>query len=153
MERPFVPPGFVPPLPPAGDGVVLTPLLVEHNQDDLRAWSSSVAHIHATPGFEQRRWPDEPMTLARNEADLQAHVDDFAAGRGFTYTVLSDPGGEVVGCLYIYPSPVDDVDTHVRSWVTADRAELDGPLYRLVRHWLDAEWPFATDDYAPRADA
>ena len=78
-DLPFVEPGFVPPAPPRGDGYLLTQLLVEHNEADLAAWSSSVEHIHATPGFEQRPWPDEPMTLERNRADLQAHVDDFAS--------------------------------------------------------------------------
>jgi hypothetical protein len=149
-DRPFFEPGFMPPAPPRGSGYRLTQLLVEHNEADLAAWSSSVEHIHATPGFEQRPWPDAPMTLERNRADLQAHVDDFAARRGFTYTVLSDPGGDVVGCLYIYPSPLPGVDAHVRSWVRADRSELDGRLYRTVRGWLDTEWPFSSDDYAPR---
>jgi hypothetical protein len=152
-ERPFVDPDFVPPTPPAGEGYLLTQLLVEHNEADLAAWSFSVEHIHATPGFEQRPWPDEPMTLERNGADLQAHVDDFAARRGFTYTVLSDPGGDVVGCVYIYPSPDPGVDAHVRSWVRADRSELDRPLYRTVCDWLDTEWPFSSDDYAPRPGA
>jgi hypothetical protein len=152
-DPPFVEPGFFPPAPPRGDGYLLTQLLVEHNEADLAAWSSSVEHIHATPGFEQRPWPDEPMTLERNGADPQAHVDDFASDRGFTYTVLSDPGGDVVGCVYIYPSPQPGVDAHVRSWVRADRSELDGRLYRTVRHWLDTEWPFSSDDYAPRPGA
>jgi hypothetical protein len=149
-DTPFVPATFVIPSPPAGAGFVLTPLLVEHNEGDLNAWSSSVAHIHATPGFVGHPWPDEPMTLERNEADLQGHVDDFAARRGFTYSVQSDPGAEVVGCVYIYPSDDDGVDAHVRSWVRASRAELDAPLYRTVRDWLAADWPFVTVDYAAR---
>ena len=51
--------------------------------------------------------------------------------------------GEVIGCVYIYPS-------WVRSWVRADRADLDKPLYEAVRDWL-ATWPLTEKlSYAPR---
>jgi hypothetical protein len=146
----FVPAHFALPAPPRGPGFVLTPLRLEHNERDLSAWSSSVNHIHATPGFAGDPWPNEPMTLERNARDLQSHEDDFAHRRGFTYSVLSEAGDEVVGCVYIYPSPKDDVDADVRSWVRATRADLDGPLYATVCEWLRAEWPFSTFDYEPR---
>jgi hypothetical protein len=148
--RQFVPPDFVVPAPPNDDGYFLTPLTVEHNERDLDAWASSVDHIHATAGFAGHPWPDEPMTLERNLADLQGHMDDFAARQGFTYSVQSTDDGEVLGCVYIYPSPDDAVDAQVRSWVRASRAELDGPLYRTVVQWLGAQWPFVRVDYAPR---
>jgi hypothetical protein len=90
------------------------------------------------------------MTLERNRADLQMHVDDFARRHGFTYSVHSDPDGEVIGCVYVYPSHQDGVEAQVRSWVRASRAELDGPLYRTVTAWLRTEWPFTSVDYAPR---
>jgi hypothetical protein len=129
---------------------VLTPMRVAHNERDLDAWSSSVNHIRATPGFAGRSWPDHPMTLQRNAADLRQHEDDFAQRRGFTYTVLSEPGAEIVGCVYIYPSPDDDVEVEVRSWVRATRGALDAPLYATVLEWLHTEWPFDTFEYAPR---
>jgi hypothetical protein len=147
--RDFVPLDFVIPAPPDEDEYFLTPLTVEHNSGDLDAWSSSVDHIHATAG-SAHPWPDEPMTLERNLADLQGHMDDFAARRGFTYSVQSTGDGAVLGCVYIYPSPDDEVDAQVRSWVRASRAELDDPLYRTVVQWLRAQWPFVTFEYAPR---
>jgi hypothetical protein len=147
---PFLSPDFVPPGPPRGDGFFLTPLGVEHNEPDLDAWSSSVEHIRSTPGFETYSWPNEPMTLERNRRDLEGHHADFEARRGFTYTVLSDPGDEVIGCVYIYPSRSGEADTTVRSWVRATRAELDAPLFRTVSAWLDEQWPFGRVDYAPR---
>ncbi len=150
-EPNFVDPLFAPPTPPKGPGFVLTPLGVEHNERDLHAWSSSVEHIHGTAGFEGHPWPDEPMTLERNLEDLRRHAEDFAHRRGFTYAVLADPGGDVVGCVYIYPSPLHDADAAVRSWVRAGRAELDTPLHATVTAWLDAAWPFRRYDYAPRA--
>ena len=73
---------------------MLEPLGVEHNESDYDAWSSSIRHILATPGFEGSSWPHE-MTLEENRRDLERHADDFAARTGFTYTVLDphDPRG------------------------------------------------------------
>jgi hypothetical protein len=90
------------------------------------------------------------MTLERNARDLQEHEDDFAHRRGFTYSVLTEAGDEVLGCVYIYPSAKSGVEAEVRSWVRATRATLDTPLYATVCEWLRAEWPFRTFDYAPR---
>ncbi len=147
---PFFDPAFEPPPAVRGDGFLLTPLRVEHNEADLDAWSSSIEHIHATPGFETHTWPDPPMTLERNRRDLEGHAADFAARRGYTYTVLSDPGGAVIGCVYVYPSPDDAADVCVRSWTRATRGELDAPLFRTVSAWLADAWPFERVDYAPR---
>lgn len=131
----------------ATDRLVLEPLGPEHNDDDYEAWTSSLEHIRATPGFEGRGWPRE-MTPEENRGDLERHAVDFAARTGFTYTVL-DLDGSVVGCVYIYPADDGAHDASVRSWVRADRAELDQPLRRAVSTWLDAEWPFKRVDYAP----
>jgi hypothetical protein len=156
-QPPFVPADFSPPEPPTEADFALIPLRLEHNEGDLEAWSSSVDHIHATPGFSGHPWPDEPMTLERNAGDLKEHENDFAGRRGFTYSVVSrgdgsDAGG-VIGCVYVYPSEKDGVGADVRSWVRATRAELDTPLYQTVVEWLQAEWPFTTFDYAPRQGA
>ena len=72
---PFVEPDFE--VPTAFESVefTLVALRVEHTAADLDAWSSSVEHIHATPGFEGHPWPDEPMTFERNAEDLAGHVD------------------------------------------------------------------------------
>ena len=108
-------------------------------------------HIRDTPGFAGSRWPRE-MTLDENRNDLLRHRRDFEARRGFTYTVLTAVGGDVIGCVYIYPTrpePQDGV-AHVESWVRADRAELDAPLHDAVRAWLERDWPFERIDYAER---
>jgi hypothetical protein len=149
-ELPFVPTDFSPPQPPSGDGFALIPLRLDHNEGDLAAWSSSVDHIHATPGFSGHPWPDEPMTLVRNAGDLREHEIDFAQGRGFTYSVVSQTDGEVIGCVYIYPSTKEGVEADVRSWIRVSQASLDAPLYQTVVRWLRTDWPFSTFDYAPR---
>jgi hypothetical protein len=99
------------------------------------------------------------MSLADNLGDLERHAQDFAERRGFTYTVLSPGDGDVIGCVYIYPLPGDSEpgsgaggrQARVRSWVRADRADLDPVLYRTVLAWLEGSWPFRSLEYAPRS--
>ena len=90
------------------------------------------------------------MTLDDNRRDLERHAADFANRVGFTYTVLAPAGDEVIGCIYIYPSDDGAHDTRVKSWVRADRASLDLPLWRAVSEWLGSTWPFARVDYDAR---
>jgi hypothetical protein len=90
------------------------------------------------------------MSLAANRADLERHAEDYARRTGFTYTVLAPDGDDVIGCVYIYPSRDERFDADVRSWVRAERAELDAPLHAAVSRWLAEDWPFAAVDYADR---
>ena len=178
---PFVPSDF----PVPGELVTaqfrLEPLGPQHNAADYDAWTSSMAHIRATPGFAGSSWPRQ-MTPEENLGDLRRHAEDFARRTGFTYTVL-DPVGRVVGCVYIYPVKEESAPAgegapagesavggegapgaadvavaggaagvaDVYSWVRADRAELDVPLYDAVSAWLADAWPFTEVRYAPRA--
>jgi hypothetical protein len=148
--QPFVPGDFEVPGELVTAQFRLEPLGPQHNAADYDAWTSSMEHIRATPGYADDSWPRE-MTLEENLGDLRRHAADFAGRTGFTYTVL-DPGGRTVGCVYIYPTE-DHAEgaALVESWVRADRAELDVPLYHAVSAWLADAWPFAEVRYAPRA--
>lgn len=142
MTAPFVPEDFEPPTSLAGEGFVLEPLGPQHNASDLAAWTSSIAHIRRTPGFVDGSWPPlEGMSAEQNLDDLTRHAADFEARTGFTFTVLDPDDRRVIGCLYLYPDK-GEADVTVRSWVTADRAELDGPLADAVAAWLATDWPW-----------
>jgi hypothetical protein len=144
---PFVPDDFQPPARLVTDEFLLEPLGPEHNEDDHEAWSSSIEHIRATPGFRDSRWP-RAMTLDENRADLERHARDFAARSGFTYTVLDPPDRGVIGCVYIYPDKDGVHDAAVSSWVRATHAARDAPLRELVSRWLAEAWPFERISYA-----
>jgi len=146
----FVPDDFIVPRELVCEEFRLEPLGPEHNEGDYRAWTSSISHIRATPGFEGRTWPRPDMTLAENLGDLERHAADFAARSGFTYTVRALGRDEIIGCVYIYPLADGGPGADVRSWVSADRAALDVPLYEAVSEWLRSAWPFAAVTYAPR---
>jgi hypothetical protein len=149
-EVTFVPSGFDVPRALAAEHFRLEPLGPQHNESDYEAWSSSVEHIHRTPGWETSRWPDD-RTPADNLRDLQRHADDFESRKGFTYTVLDPASDEVIGCVYIYPAANEEHEAKVLSWVRASRTELDVPLWRAVTDWLAEEWPFERVEYAERA--
>jgi len=154
----FVPVDFAVP-----DGLVtdqgfrLAPLGLQHNEADYAAWTNSIEHIRATPGFIGRSWP-HPMPLEDNLRDLEQHAQDFAERRGFTYTVLDADSDEVIGCVYIYPPKGQGPDggtegvraATVQSWVRADRAQLDSVVYDAVLAWLERDWPFQSIEYVPR---
>ena len=128
----------------------MEPLGPQHNERDHAAWMSSIEHIRSTPGFPSGDWPS-PMSLERNLEDLDRHAADFAARKGFTYSVLD--GDEVIGCVYIYPSKAEGHDANVSSWVTKGRAELDAVLWSAVTEWLGQAWPFEHPFYAKRQAA
>lgn len=147
----FVPDGFVPPTQLLAPLFRLEPLGPQHNDADLAAWSSSVEHIRATPGYPDGNWPPlEGMSLEANEADLTRHAADFAARTGFTFTVLDPDDNDVIGCVYLYPTASPDYDVTVQSWVTAANADLDEPLADAVALWLAADWPWDRVDRCGR---
>jgi hypothetical protein len=142
MAQPFVPDDFVVPRKLEGPGFRLEPLGPQHNDSDHRAWTSSIDHIRRTPGFPDGGWPPvEGLSLAENLRDLKRHADDFERRAGFTYTVL-DERDRVIGCVYFYPSPADAEVAQVKSWVSADRADLDLSVHDAVANWLATAWPF-----------
>jgi hypothetical protein len=149
----FVPEDFEVPRELVCEEFRLEPLGPEHNEGDYRAWTSSIAHIRATPGFEGWSWPTPDMTPEENLGDLERHAADFAGRSGFTYTVRAVGSDEIIGCVYIYPdasgaSGASEAD--VRSWVSADHAALDVTLYQAASAWLRSAWPFTAVRYAPR---
>lgn len=146
----LVPDDFDVPAGTATPQFILEPLGPQHNEADHAAWTTSMEHIQATPGFAGGSWPTRVMSLAENEADLVRHASDYEARTGFTYTVLDPSDRDVIGCLYLYPSRQEGYDVDVRSWVRADRAALDKPLHDLVCRWLAEAWPFRTPGYAER---
>ena len=147
----FVPAGFDPPTSLITDQFHLEPLGPQHNRADHAAWMSSIEHIRSTPGYTGRNWPPRSgMTLEENLADLRRHADHFTRRVGFTFTVLDPADNDVIGCVYLYPSASEDSDVTVRSWVRADRSDLDAPLADTVARWLASDWPWQRVDRCGR---
>ncbi len=147
----FVPDGFEPPTSLVTAQVHLEPLGPQHNEADHAAWTSSIEHIRSTPGYPYGTWPPATgMPLEENLADLRGHADDFTRRTGFTFTVLDPIDHDVIGCVYLYPSRSEEWDVTVRSWVRADRSDLDVPLADAVARWLTTDWPWERVDRCGR---
>ncbi len=130
-SRSLVPADFDVPNPPDHPLFRFEPVGPEHNTADLDAWSSSIDHIHSTPGFRPDGWPGRQYTLAENMADLEKHRDHHQRGIDFAWTVLDPIDTDVViGCVYLKPDPTKVADAEARSWVRADRAARDHGLAR-----------------------
>ncbi len=147
----LIPPDFVAPVPPDTNDFVFERLGPEHNEADLAAWTSSIPFIKSLPGWATSSWPGRVFTPEENLADLVRHRDRHGQGRDFAWTVL-DPRdrSRVIGCVYIDPDTTGAVQAVVRSWVIAERAALDAPLFRHIDAWVGVAWPFASYSYAPR---
>jgi hypothetical protein len=147
----FVPADFDPPTSLTTDQFHLEPLGPQHNSADHAAWMSSIEHIRSTPGYPDDDWPPlSGKTLEGNLADLRSHAHDFKRGAGYTFTVLDPSDNDPIGCVYLYPSPAEEYDVTVRSWVRADRASLDVPLADAVARWVAADWPWERVDRCGR---
>jgi RimJ/RimL family protein N-acetyltransferase len=145
MENPpLVPPDFEVPSPPVHSAFGIEPLGPEHNAADLEAWTSSIDHIHATPGFHPDGWPERPYTLDENMADLESHRQHHQQRIDFAWTVLDpvDPG-TVIGCVYLKPDLTGVAEAEASSWVRADRAQLDRQLRDHLSPWFDSKWPMS----------
>ncbi|MGO1885942.1 MAG: N-acetyltransferase [Citricoccus sp.] len=150
-DTPFVPADFDPPTELVTEHFRLEPLGPRHNEADLNAWMSSVEHIRSTPGYPDGNWPPpEGYSPERNLKDLERHAADFSARRGFTFTVLDPAGGDVIGCVYLYPaeqaSAEKGFDVSVQSWVRASHAPLDEPLADALVEWIATDWPWEKPD-------
>ena len=99
----FVPDSFEPPLRLEAEAFVLEPLGPEHNESDYAAWTSSMEHIHASPGWTESTWP-RAMTLDENRADLERHAARLRGAHAASRTPCSRRRRAIViGCVYIYP--------------------------------------------------
>lgn len=141
-EEPLVPADFPVPEPPGHPLFRFTGLGPEHNGADLEAWSSSIEHIHSTPGFGPDGWPERQYTVEENRIDLERHRDHHQRRTDFAWTVLDPVRPEtVIGCVYLKSDRSGASDAEARSWVRADRAELDRALRDHLRPWFATAWP------------
>ena len=92
------------------------------------------------------------MTLEQNLSDLEQHAQDFHDRVGFTYTVLDPVDRDVIGCVYLYPSPLDGVDVRARSWVRRTHATWTNRSGERSAHGSTGRIGRSSGSTSPRAD-
>ena len=80
--------------------------------------------------------PGVAPLLQRHRLLLEITIDD----QDHTHDALKS--GDVIGCVYIYPTRQPGHDVEVQSWVHVDHAAHDDELAQAVADWLAAEWPW-----------
>ncbi|MDJ1009262.1 MAG: hypothetical protein QNJ13_15710 [Paracoccaceae bacterium] len=111
----------------------LTPLGPEVAEEDYEAVMSSADVLRGVFGDD---WP-LGLTLADNRVDMGWHDREFTACRSFAWVVRS-PGGEYLGCAYVYPAIGARGAADVVTWVrdVADRAEVMRAFNTEFADWL-----------------
>lgn len=145
LAKTMVPSDFVLPDPPRTPRFRLEPMGEEHSDGDYDAWSQSIEHVLATPGFVGWEWPPpHGMTRDENREAVLRHRRHSDARVGFTYSVVENGSGTVIGCAYIYPDRRAVKDCELRTWVGRDWAELDADVHHVTLAWLEEQWPFGS---------
>ena len=122
-------------------------------RSDHAAWTSSIEHIAATPGFAGRDWPPEGGHVAR--AQPRGPRRPRARLRGphaASPTPSSRPASdEVIGCVYIYPlrGARRCARRSARGCAPTSPSSTPSSPERSSR-WLAERWPFTRVEYAPR---
>lgn len=134
----FVPDTFLVPVELILEQFVLRPIKSIHAELDYKAVMSSVDHLTGVIG--RGDWPGD-LTLEEDRYALAGHEWEFANRTGFVYTVMNKAESEVIGCVYIYPSRLDDIDSEIVLWVTEKEYKLgmDEILFNAIAEWLDKQ--------------
>ena len=132
-----------------GEDFRLRMLTVNDVVKDYVAVMSSVDHLRTV--LPRGTWP-VGLTLEQNLVDLGWHQKEFQTRRSFAYTVVAPDESQVLGCVYIDPTPKRGYDAEVCLWARAsDLANgLEDRLLTAVEKWIDAKWPFRQVGYPGR---
>jgi RimJ/RimL family protein N-acetyltransferase len=147
-NRQFVSDNFIIPQILETDQFRLRMLSIDDVEKDYEAVMETQERFHSL-GYD---WPREGFTIEENLADLKRHQQEFLNREAFAYTVVSLDESRVLGCVYINPSEIIDIDARVRMWVRQSEYDkgLDPILFREVKIWIDSEWPFTKVIYPER---
>lgn len=142
LDGSLVPAGFRVPDGLEAPAFRLRMLTVHDVVKDYEAVMTSVDHLKGVFG-PGRAWP-EGLTLEQNLIDLGWHQKEFQRRTSFAYTVVKPDETQVLGCVYLYPSPVPAFDAVAYLWARQSvlASGLEERLFLTVKAWLANDWPF-----------
>ena len=148
---PFVPPDAVIPEVFDSDRFRLEALSITHTVRDYESVMSSVDHLRDCY-WNALGWPSDDLSFLQDFIDLSWHTNERALRKSYAFAVLTVDSSVQTGCLYIDPCSTPRIDATVTMWVRESELAtgLDAALYRDVRAWIAADWPFETVAYPER---
>ena len=146
----FVPEDFEVPMLLETERFRFRPLEPSDVDLDYKAVMSSVEHLQGV--FGRGGWPSIDLTKEEDLKSLEMHYNQFQRREAFTFTVMNLEETECLGCIYIYPSRLDNYKAEITMWVTADQFKkgLDPVLFQTVKQWVQKDWPFKKVFYLGR---
>ena len=150
-SRPFVPADAVVPDVFDAESFRLEALSTAHTVRDYDAVMSSVDYLRDCY-WNALGWPTSDLSFRQDFIDLSWHTNERALRKSFAFAVLTRDSSVQTGCLYIDPCSSPRIDATVTMWVRESELAtgLDAVLYRDVRSWIAADWPFQTVAYPER---
>ena len=148
--NPFVPSEFVVPHRVEDPAFIIRPLMISDVVKDYDAVMTSADHLRGLFG-PGTKWP-QGLSFEDDLIDLGWHHKEFRTRRSFAFTVMAPDETFCLGCLYILPTRLAGYDAEAFCWIrTSHAAQLEVPLYETMRHWIEADWPFAKVAYPGRS--
>lgn len=149
MKKSFVPDEFVVPIIYKTENFTIRKLTVLDLQEDYIAVMEAKDHIHELYSEEYTNgWPADTLTFEQDENDLKRHEKEFNERVAFAYTVFDFENKKCLGCIYIDPS--NCYDAEITMWTRNDAT--DRLLYRVVKQWIENDWPFKNTYYPTLED-
>ena len=145
ISKKFIPLDFAVPTFAETAFFKLRPLTIHHVVKDYDAVMTSRDDLWRRFG-EVWGWPADDLTLEQDLIDLAWHQKEFQTKSSFAYTVLNLEESQVLGCVYVYPSKLQDIDAEIWFWIrqSALASNLEQQLYCFITRWLTKRWPFNT---------
>ena len=142
----FVPSEFKIPLELEHTSFRLRPIRQSDARLDYEAVMASAPQLRRQFGGD---WPAENFSIEENREQLAIHEKQFSDRSAFVYTMLRPDEKEILGCVYIHPAEIEDVDATVTYWVreseSADALRFE--LFKALDAWLQTDWPFQTVEF------
>lgn len=151
MKKPLVPTVFKVPERLETRRFLLRMLTIRDVDKDYDAVMTSISHLNGVFG-PYSSWPSKDLTKEQDLIDLGWHQKEFQKRTSFAYTVMKPDESQCLGCIYIYPSDKPRYDAIVFLWVRKSELKnhLDRELYKIVKDWINKEWPFKNVAYPGR---
>lgn len=130
------------------------PLTLDDAAIDYEAVTTSRERIGDTFGPDHE-WPPADLTLEQNRVDVAWHQKEHQRRDAFTYAVLTPDESVELGCLYVQPTVVPDVEAAVYYWTATASVErgLAASIATELRAWLAESWPLDSLAYPGRDES
>lgn len=79
-------------------------------------------------------------TLHQNLIDLGYHQKEMQKKASFTYSILTPDEKKCMGCVYIYPSDIENFDADIEFWVRNSCTNLYDEIKSGLESWIETDW-------------